>query len=349
MKLSDLVKIRRTLQNLYPSEYEQPLNLALSGIVDTLQDNGVASEKAIEDIKKSKELINDQFGAVRFVINDYKKYIDKCIEDAEQEYFDKSNQIYQDSKFDDAEYILNRRKQSLSFANEENFELFTSRVSMYNNWKYPALEIRPAFGEFTECIKGCDPLYLADTDDGLFNEIKKKWHPAYQRRLRYYLFEEALDKSLHHLPDNQFGLILGVDYFNFKPLNILENFLKQGFEKLRPGGMFIFTYNNCDLPYAVRNVENKFCCYTPGRLVKQIAKNCGYEIVKSFDQLENISWLELRKPGELTTLRGGQPLAEIKGFADKEELPDAPKPIADPNSPGEKWAAQNGSRILRPK
>jgi hypothetical protein len=38
----------------------------------------------------------------------------------------------------------------------------------------------------------------------------------------------------------------------------------------------------------------------------------GFEIFESYNEpLTNVSWLELKKPGELTSLRGGQCLAEI--------------------------------------
>jgi len=314
MKLSDLVKIRRHLQTVFPSEYEQSLNQSLVSLVGGLHDEGPAANKTITEIKTAQEKINDQFSYIRFAINDYKEYIENCISNIEQEYFDCSEEIYKSSLHDDTDYILNRRKQSKSFANQENFELFTSRIGMYNSWKYPAIEIRPAFGEITDFIKGCDPLYLLDTNEDLFSEVKKNWSGVYQKRLRYYSFDETEENSLRELPNNQFGLILSVDYFNFKPMSVIEKFLNEFYVKLRPGGIVVFTYNNCDLPYAVRNVENKFCCYTPGRLVKPMAEKIGYKILKSFDQLDNISWLELCKPGEISTIRGGQTLGEICSF-----------------------------------
>ena len=314
MKLSELVKIRRSLNGIFPSEYEQPLNSSLSSLVEEISEADKSAKIFVQDVKLSREKINDEFGNIRNHLNDYRAYIQSCITVAEKEYYTISNQIYQDGLQDDAKYILTRRKQSLTFADDNARDLFVSRIGMYNSWKYPAIEIRPAFGEITDFLKGCDPLYLLDTSEDLFSETKKKWNDIYQRRLRYYTFNESAEESLHHLPDNQFGLIVGVDYFNFKPLSVIEKLLKEFYTKLRPGGMVVFTYNNCDLPYAVRNVENRFCCYTPGTQVKQISEDIGYEIVKSFDQLENVSWLELRKPGEITTLRGGQTLGEICSF-----------------------------------
>ena len=73
----------------------------------------------------------------------------------------------------------------------------------------------------------------------------------------------------------------------------------------------MFTYNNCNLPYAVRNVENNWASYVPKTKLLSIIKQTGFEVIESFDAYENVSWLEIKKPGTLTSLRGGQTLGEI--------------------------------------
>ena len=50
--------------------------------------------------------------------------------------------------------------------------------------------------------------------------------------------------------------------------------------------------------------------------MQNVCKKIGYEIIKlvarDYDELENgISWLEVKKPGELSTIRAGQGLAQI--------------------------------------
>lgn len=314
MKLSELVKIRRSVAGISPEDYERPLQENLKEVTNSLDQKDKLSTILVKDIAGCLEKINNEFDNIRTFLDDYKLYIESCIQQQEKEYFDLSNQLYQDGYDDDAAYILNRRHNSQSFADHQVKQLFITRLGMYNSWKYPAIEIRPAFGEFTDLIKGCDPLYLLDTDENLFCEVKQKWSELYQNRLRYYTFNESDQESFNQLPNEQFGLIVSVDYFNFKPIDIIEKLLDEFYKKLRPGGVIVFTYNNCDFPYAVKNVENKFCCYTPGTLVQQKAKNIGYQIIKSFNQLDNVSWLEIRKPGKLLSLRGGQSLGEIRSF-----------------------------------
>jgi hypothetical protein len=41
-------------------------------------------------------------------------------------------------------------------------------------------------------------------------------------------------------------------------------------------------------------------------------KMLGFSIVESYnEEATNVSWLEIRKPGKLTSLRGGQAIAKI--------------------------------------
>ena len=314
MKLSELVKIKRDIDGLELSMYETDLNTSLTGLRKTFETKDPSAKQFLAGIAQAQEQINNQFACIRENIQDHKRYVLSEIEKQSKEYYKISDEIYSGTSQDTAEYILNTRKQSLTLADSDNRDLFFGRLGMYNSWKYPAIEIRPGHGEVTEYIKGCDPLYLVDTDQELFSEVQTKWHEQYQRRLRYYTIDEHSGSPLADLPHNQFGLIASVDFFNFRTITVLEKFLKDFYTKLRPGGIAMFTYNNCDLPYAVRNVDNRFCCYTPGHRVIEIAHAIGFELVKSIDKLENISWLELRKPGEIATLRGGQTLGEIRSF-----------------------------------
>jgi hypothetical protein len=80
--------------------------------------------------------------------------------------------------------------------------------------------------------------------------------------------------------------------------------------------VFVFTYNNCDYPIAVKNFEKALYSYTPGRLLTSMVDMLGYEILNKYDEkTTNVSWLELKKPGTLSTLRGGQCLGKINNTA----------------------------------
>jgi SAM-dependent methyltransferase len=116
---------------------------------------------------------------------------------------------------------------------------------------------------------------------------------------------------LELLPDGQFGVIFSYNYFNYKPLEVIHRYLQEVFEKLRPGGVFIFTFNDCDRAHGAALAERHFMCYTPGRAVQKHAETVGYEILNKHHGEGDLSWFELRKPGDIRSIRGGQSLARI--------------------------------------
>jgi SAM-dependent methyltransferase len=140
-----------------------------------------------------------------------------------------------------------------------------------------------------------------------------KFPEEYQRRLRLYTVKENIEQLiLDKIPDNQFSICLVYNFFEFKPFEIIRSYLLEIYQKLKPGGTLIMTFNDCDRDKAVKLVEQHYCCYTPGSLVKQFASTVGYDQIFSWNNDGSTTWLELRKPGTLTSLRGGQTLAKIK-------------------------------------
>jgi hypothetical protein len=83
------------------------------------------------------------------------------------------------------------------------------------------------------------------------------------------------------------------------------------YNKLRPGGILIMSFNDCDRVPGVTLVEQHLACYTPGHLIIQMAKNIGYECFYSWHNGLANTYLELQKPGQLGSIRGGQSLAKI--------------------------------------
>jgi hypothetical protein len=46
-------------------------------------------------------------------------------------------------------------------------------------------------------------------------------------------------------------------------------------------------------------------------MIVEYVENIGYEVNHRHRGQGNVSWLEIQKPGEITSLRGGQTLAKI--------------------------------------
>ena len=51
--------------------------------------------------------------------------------------------------------------------------------------------------------------------------------------------------------------------------------------------------------------------YVPNKDLVSIVKKLGYDIIAARDEPTMTSWMEIRAPGELTSIRGGQTLGKI--------------------------------------
>ena len=84
-------------------------------------------------------------------------------------------------------------------------------------------------------------------------------------------------------------------------------------------GVQVLDSGNCDYPKGLDKVDNMYYCYTTEEEMTALCEEVGYKLVDSvtrgYDELDNgISWLEIKKPGELTTIRAGQGLAQIMDY-----------------------------------
>lgn len=309
MKLSTLVSYRNHLRNLHTRP----------AVIDALRDLGnvehfVASHEVQID-NRSKEL-HDNLQDIETRINNFHRtlehlgdQVDNAIRKQEPDYYRESLCRYEEEMcFETTEYILNRRLA----ADPETLDQLETNLRNYTDWRLPGLIIRPGRDNFIEHMVPLDPLYLVDHDMDLLTPSIKNFTPEYQQRLRPYVVKETpAQPFLNELPTNQFGLIFAYNFFNFKPIEIIQRYLEEGLTKLRPGGVFMFTFNDCDFETGVGSAEHAFQCYTPGSAIKNIADNLGYEFVYEYKKNLPVSWLEFKKPGIIKTNRGGQSLSKV--------------------------------------
>lgn len=310
MKLSDLVTFRNQLAKLDIEQARDHTRLDLEQFKHLVDDNLIKVGQYQEQVTDQYNLILNQISQFGSTIDNLKHEISALIEETEKPYFVESYRLYEEmTAHDTPEYILQRRPELST--ETENFLI--SRIQFYTSWQFPGMIIRPGLEKFVEHLVSYDPLYLIDTDRNLLSPVIKKFTPEYQQRLRTYVVSENTDDEiLHKIPSQQFGMCLVYNFFAYKPLEIIRIYLKEIYQKLRPGGILILTFNDCDRPAGVDLCERNFACYMTGALMESLTNTIGYEKVFSWHDKGPITWLELRKPGALTTNRGGQTLAKIK-------------------------------------
>ncbi len=202
------------------------------------------------------------------------------------------------------------RQDKILNAAEGSNEILLNRIYLHSTWEYPALEIGCRDGEWTKQLINFDPLYVADLFDEFVNSAVSQFTPEYQLRVRKYKISK--NYLIPGLPTNQFGFIFSYNFFNYLSLDSIKQLLQQSMELLRPGGTMIFTYNNADLSASAGLCNDYFMSYVPKSMLLPMIESIGFEMIHAPDYLPSTSWVEIRKPGTLKTVKAHQVLGEIK-------------------------------------
>jgi len=318
MKLSELVAYRNHLSGFDVNTIQYTARHKLEEIVYNVQNSVIQPRAFTQTLQEDQTRVITAFDHFSSTLVELISELDSMIETAEKTQYAESTRLYNEAvarygRLDEPtnkkvnQQILDRRMPMTADVQQ----MISNRIKSYVDWKYPGLIIRPGVETFISDLVALDPLYLVDYSTELLQPALSTFPEEYQRRLRVYEQDPCSSNVLDALPDNQFGMCLAFNFFEFTPLEVVEQYLKSIFNKLRPGGVLAMTFNDCDRAHCVALVEKNFCFYTPGKRVTAIAKAIGYRQMFSWTDTNNLTWLELRKPGELSSNRGGQTLAKI--------------------------------------
>ena len=306
-KLHDLVKLRNTLL----SKIDE-INLAqdiqhkvyiLDSIVE--QGNGSGCIDLVENIQSNFDALMAENQKLLNDINSVVYAINQSIDNHTLEWF--SNVEYK-AKF--SEESLN---QTLSYTSEIT-EQVTAKITQYCSWHYPALQISPRSKKWIDTMISSDPLYLTHTNIDYCQDIIKEYPELYQNRLRLY---KITDRNFSSLPQGQFGFVLSWDNFNYLSLDKIEQYIREVFLLLRPGGSFMFSYNNCEFNEPAFRIECHAGSFASSRHLIKLFNEVGYEIidlcnVETDDAFNtHVSWAEVKKPGKLKTIKTAPAMAKI--------------------------------------
>ncbi len=309
MKLSELIAFRNQIDEFSTQTAQKLANQELNLAAYLSTQAPLQFVDYVSRFQQATDTINQAFDSFDLVVQELKQQVNLAVEQQEKHWFQESYKLYDIyMRRETPEYILNRRQKVSSEVELQ----FVTRLQNYTDWRFPGLIIRPGLEKFTHAMVPNDPLYLVDQSRDLLKPAVESFSEPYQRRLRTYVIDErATDPILQCLPDGQFGLCFVYNFFNFRPLELIRTWLNEIYTKLRPGGVLIMTINDCDREAGVILAENYYACYTPGRLILTMVESIGFEVLYTWNDPGPITWIEMRKPGELTSMRGGQTLAKI--------------------------------------
>jgi hypothetical protein len=305
MNLSQLIEQRESLTKYLVRSLSDELIMHLSVIKDSAA--GYGQTVPIENIKLRLANIKNEIDGFYTELQASIDFLDQSILARSTEYFVKSYDNYSSVKDEPIREILDRELR----ITDEDSEYLKSKLRVYSNWRYPGAIIRPGKQNYYREMVDCDPFYVIDHAHDLIAPCIKETNELYQSRVRRIICNDQNVDTFPGLPKNQLGLIFAWNFFNYKPLEVLKKYFEQIYSHLKPGGAFLMTYNNCSRSLPVKLVEHNWASYTPDWSIKEAASVIGFKTVSQYDGQYHFNLLEFKKPGSISSLRGGQSLAKI--------------------------------------
>lgn len=306
MGLHTLVKLRELLTSVYITE---PLTIE----IDKLSTNLCELNSTVSEPEYNNEIsdLNLDLRRLHSAVNINRSKYTALIDHINQAIAAESSKFFTDNyklelKYNAIEHVRNVRVMKLS---EEVQQDVLGKIRLYTSWQYPALEIGCRDGEWTQHMIAADPLYIVDNFREFTESATKNFTEEYKRRIRVYL-TQGCDMSA--LPQNQMGFVFCWNFLNYCSMDTIKEYLKSVKEILRPGGVFMFSYNDGDRSGGAGMAESFFMSYMPKSMLIPLCESLGYEIVTDEARDMSVSWLEIRKPGKLETVKAHQVMGEIK-------------------------------------
>lgn len=314
MKLSDLIRLRNRLQALTFA----PARVKIEELDGQL--NQMFTVPMHPNYKTSLDDQLNKLDSIETSISSLDNNITQLIKEIEQELSERTKEFARRGYMINGGYGSNstnvemeRTGRLLPIRDDTRGEIIV-KIRSYTDWRYPALEIGPGDGQWTEHLVAADPLYIVDVHQEFLDSTLSKFNDVYRNRVRPYLLKshdgpDAFDLSI--LPEGQFGFIFSWNVFNYFPLMETTAMLKESFKLLKPGGTMMFSFNNCDVPQCAEFAEQGFMAWMTESLLRTTASGIGYEIIAVRRIEEVVTWIELRKPGTLKTVKAHQALGKI--------------------------------------
>jgi len=321
MNLVDLVNFRNTLQqgvDLQPLRDE--LNKIIKHHVDTI--NGVD-----ENFTESTSTVIEHFLTIRNQLQIHQPKILETIDHLNREIRQYTQKFFTTNyKFEreikDDEFLTQNLRTHRHWRNirldrnDSPDKHMLAVIQKHVTYQYPVLEIGCRDGEWTKYLVAGDPLFVAEYTEEFLHNAVHQFTRQYVPRVRRYLIK---NNTIENLPLNQFNFIFSYNFFNYLSFDSIKEWMRSAHEWLRPGGVIMFTYNNADLGYGAGMAESGTQSYCPMSLLVPMCESIGLEYHDHKDYVQDIgftplSWIQFKKPGELTTIKWGQAMGEIKPY-----------------------------------
>ena len=176
------------------------------------------------------------------------------------------------------------------------FEMVKLKISQFTKaYMYHCLEIGPGTGMFSKEFRPWRKNYFLDILPDVENKIRRRFKPAEQRNLLFYLTRET---NCQNIPQGSCNFIFSWDTFVYFTQSHIQQYLHDIKRVLIPGGYCFIQYADCHYNIDLREAKRGYWSYKTRTAMEKIIIDEGYEIVEMNQFRPGANYAIFRKPGK---------------------------------------------------
>jgi len=165
-----------------------------------------------------------------------------------------------------------------------------ARTNIYNS-----LEIGPGTGMFSKEFRAWRLNYFLDILPEIEQKIRRRFNPAHQKYLRFYLTRNT---ECSNIPQGSCNLVFSWDTFVFFTQQHIQQYIHDIKRVLIPGGYCFIQYADCHNDYDLNEAKRGYWNYNTKTAMTEMIQQEGYEVVEMNQFRPGANYAIFRKPGK---------------------------------------------------
>ena len=165
-----------------------------------------------------------------------------------------------------------------------------ARTNIYNS-----LEIGPGTGIFSKEFRAWRLNYFLDILPEIEQKIRRRFNPAHQKYLRFYLTRNT---ECSNIPQGSCNLVFSWDTFVFFTQQHIQQYIHDIKRVLIPGGYCFIQYADCHNDYDLNEAKRGYWNYNTKTAMTEMIQQEGYEVVEMNQFRPGANYAIFRKPGK---------------------------------------------------
>ena len=160
---------------------------------------------------------------------------------------------------------------------------------------YNSLEIGPGNGVFSKEFRAWRLNFFLDVLADRENVIRRRFNPAAQKNLRFYLTKNT---DCSNIPQGSCNFVFSWDTFVFFTQNHIQQYLHDIKRVLVPGGYCFIQYADCHFDHDLNLAKRGYWNYNTKTAMTQMIKDEGYEVVEMNQFKPGANYTIFQTPGK---------------------------------------------------